>query len=126
MTDISPTAIRFGRAAPTICVRDIDAALAFYAGVLGFTKVFENGDPVGFVVLKRDAAEIHLSLKRDYRPSTVNVAHLFVSDAKALYGVCETAGVRIVKALAEKDYGQRAFVIADPDGNRIDVGERMS
>ena len=32
--------------------------------------------------------------------------------------------MKIIKALASKDYGQRAFVFADPDGNRIDVGER--
>jgi catechol 2,3-dioxygenase-like lactoylglutathione lyase family enzyme len=31
--------------------------------------------------------------------------------------------VRIIKSLRDKDYGQRAFVFADPDGNRIDVGE---
>jgi len=25
--------------------------------------------------------------------------------------------------LKDRDFGQRAFVLADPDGNRIDVGE---
>ena len=115
--------IKFGRVAPTICVTDIQAAYAFYSTVLGFEKVFENGDPVGFMVLIKDSAEIHLSQKRDHRPSTVNVAHLFVDDVAALHAVCVAAGVRIVKALRDKDYGQRAFVFADPDGNRIDVGE---
>ena len=33
----------------------------------------------------------------------------------------EAAGVRIIKSLKDKDYGQRAFVFADTDGNRIDV-----
>jgi uncharacterized glyoxalase superfamily protein PhnB len=92
---------------------------------LDFRKVFENGDPVAFMVLKKDDAEIHLSQKRDHQPSTVNVAHMFVDDVPALYALCEGSGVRIVKTLASKDYGQRAFVFADPDGNRIDVGERM-
>jgi len=50
--------------------------------------------------------------------------HMFVSDLAALYAVCEAEGVRIIKSLADKDYGQRAFVFADPDGNRIDIGER--
>jgi catechol 2,3-dioxygenase-like lactoylglutathione lyase family enzyme len=116
--------ITFGRAAPGICVRDIQAAQDFYSRVLGFQKVFENGDPVGFMVMKKDGAEIHLSQKPDYRPSTVNVMHMFVSDVAALYAICEAAGVRIIKSLADKDYGQRAFVFADPDGNRIDIGER--
>ena len=117
--------ILFGRAAPGICVRDIRIAHDFYTDVLGFEKVFENGDPVGFMVLKRDAAEIHLSLKPDHKASTVNVMHLFVSDAAALYAICEAASVRIVKRLTDKDYRQRAFVMADPDGNRIDIGERL-
>jgi catechol 2,3-dioxygenase-like lactoylglutathione lyase family enzyme len=79
--------IKYGRVAPGICVRDIQAAHAFYSGVLGFRKVFENGTPVGFMVLKKDGAEIHLSQKRDHQPSTVNVAHMFVDDVAALYAV---------------------------------------
>jgi predicted enzyme related to lactoylglutathione lyase len=117
--------VTFGRAAPTICVRDMQAALRFYGGVLGFTTVFENGDPVGFAVLKKDAAEIHLTRKADHVASTANVMHLFVDDADALYRRLEGAGTRIIKRLADKDYGQRAFVFADPDGNRIDVGARL-
>lgn len=39
--------------------------------------------------------------------------------------VCEAKGVRIVKSLKDQDYGQRAFVFADPDGNRVDVGQRI-
>jgi len=126
MNDSPITNIKFGRMAPGICVRDIQAAYAFYTGVLGFEKVFENGNPIGFMVLKKDEAELHISSKRDHRPSTVNVAHMFVDNAAALYEACQTAGVKIIKSLSLKDYGQRAFVFADPDGNRIDVGERTT
>lgn len=125
MADSAVAEIRFGRAAPGICVRDIQAAHDFYARVLGFQKVFENGDPVGFMILEKDRAEIHLSQKPDHKASTVNVMHMFVDDVSALYAICEAAGVRIIKGLADKDYGQRAFVFADPDGNRIDIGERL-
>ena len=126
MADTASAAITFGRAAPGICVRNIQVAHDFYSRVLGFRKIFENGEPVGFMVMKKDGTEIHLSQKPDHRPSTVNAMHIFVSDAAALYSICETQGVRIIKSLADKDYGQRAFVFADPDGNRIDIGERLS
>lgn len=125
MADSAVAKISFGRAAPGICVRDIQIAQDFYSRVLGFQTVFENGDPVGFMVMKKDGAEIHVSRKKDHKPSTVNVMHMFVSDAAALYAICEAEGVRIIKSLADKDYGQRAFVFADPDGNRIDIGERL-
>ncbi|RUM23539.1 VOC family protein [Rhizobium vallis] len=117
--------ITFGRAAPGLAVRDIQAAFTFYSEVLGFQKVFENGNPVGFMVLKKDAAEIHLSQNRNHVAATINVFHMFVDDVAALYELCEAAGVRVVKSLKDKDYGQRAFVLADPDGNRIDIGERI-
>lgn len=116
--------ITFGRTAPGLAVRDIQAAFAFYSEVLGFQKVFENGSPVDFMVLKKDLAEIHLSQNRNHVPTTINALHMFVDDVDALYKICEAAGVRIIKSLKDKDYGQRAFVFADPDGNRIDVGER--
>ena len=124
MVDSAIATITFGRTAPGICVRDIQAAQDFYSRVLGFEKVFENGDPVGFMVMKKDRAEIHLSQRPDHKASTVNVMHMFVSDVATLYAICEAEGVKIIKGLADKDYRQRAFVFADPDGNRIDIGER--
>lgn len=123
MVDSPLSGIEFGRAAPGISVRDIQASHDFYSRVFGFRKVFENGNPVGFMILVRDKAEIHLSQKTDHKASIVNVMHIVVSDARALYAVCEAEGVRIIKGIADKDYGQRAFVVADPDGNRIDIGE---
>jgi catechol 2,3-dioxygenase-like lactoylglutathione lyase family enzyme len=115
----------FGRIAAAVPVRDLPRALAFYVGVLGMRVTFENGDPVGFVILRRDAAELHLTLVRTHRPGTHNVAHLMVSDVTALHDHLAASGTRIVKGLRDADYGLRGFVFADPDGNRIDVGERL-
>ncbi len=116
---------RLGRAAPTVPTCDLTAALAFYVGVLGMTETFRNGDPVGFVIVERDAAEIHLTLQPGHRPTTANVLHLMVDDADALHERVAAAGVRIVKGVRDADYGMRTFVMADPDGNRIDVGQDL-
>lgn len=117
--------IRFGRMAATLPVTDMDAALRFYVDVMGFIKVFENGDPVGFVILERDAAELHLTLQPSHRPAGFNVAHLIVEDVDGLHGRLQAHGVRIVKGVRDQDYGLRAFVMEDPFGNRIDVGQPM-
>lgn len=117
------TTLTFGRMAPTIPVTDLPKALAFFCDVLGFKKVFENGNPVGFVILERDAAELHLTLNPGHKATTKNVAHLMVSNATALYDHCIANHVRIVKGIRDADYGLRSFVFADPDGNRFDVGE---
>ncbi len=121
----SASDITYGRVAPGVFVRDIQKARAFYCDVLGLAKTFENGDPVGFMILEKDRAELHLSLVKDHKASTTNVAHLMVDDVEALHEVCVAAGVRIIKSLADKDYGLRAFAFADPDGNRIDVGQPL-
>ena len=118
--------IEFGRIAATVAVTDMARALAFYVGVLGKSKVFENGDPAGFAILRKGAAELHLTLNKNHRSGMANVCHLMVSDAAALHDFCTRRGVRIVKGVRDQTYGLRDFVIADPDGNRIDIGQRLT
>ena len=117
--------MKFGRIAAMVPVTDVARSLAFYVGVLGMTEVFRNGDPVGFVILERDAAELHLTLDPGHRATANNVAHLIVSDARALHAHLVAHGVRIAKELRDADYGMRTFVLADPDGNLIDVGQDL-
>lgn len=121
--DLPPTT--YGRIAAGVPVTDVERALAFYRDVLGLEVVFINGDPTGFVILRRGAAELHLSLQRGHRVGVHNVAHLLVDDATALHDHLVRHGARIVKGLRDADFGLRTFVVADPDGNRIDVGEPL-
>ncbi|MEP7452976.1 VOC family protein [Phyllobacterium sp. SB3] len=115
--------IHFGRIAAMLPVKDMVRAHDFYTRAFGFTKTFENGNPVGFMILKREAAELHLSLQKDYDPPPFNVAHMIVDNVDALHAICQSEGLRIIKGLKDKDYGLRAFVFEDHDGNRIDVGQ---
>lgn len=117
--------IRLGRVAATVSVTDIQRSLNFYFEVFGLSSVFTNGNPIGFAILKRDDAELHLTLAPQHRATNRNVAHLLVNDATALYSRCEQLNVRIIKKLRDHDYGLRAFVIADPDGNRLDIGQHL-
>jgi catechol 2,3-dioxygenase-like lactoylglutathione lyase family enzyme len=115
-----------GRVASTIAVSDMDRAVRFYRDVLGMQVRFVNGNPVGFVILARDAAELHLTLVKGHRGAPYNVAHLMVDDANRLFDHLVQHGVRIIKGLRDADYGLRGFVFADPDGNRIDVGQPLA
>ncbi|WP_284758236.1 glyoxalase superfamily protein [Agrobacterium sp. fls2-241-TYG-188a] len=123
MTTIADQPIRFGRVAPMLPVKDIQKAHDFYANILGFQKTFENGNPVGFMILKRDDAELHLTLQPAHKSAPFNVAHMLVGDVDAIHRLCSDYGLRIIKRLETKDYGLRAFVFEDPDGNRIDVAQ---
>ena len=123
MSDGTDHGIRFGRVASMLPVKDIARACDFYTKILGFTKVFENGNPVGFMILKKDQAELHLTLQPNHEAAPFNVAHMMVDDVDALHAICQRQGLRIIKSLQDKDYGLRAFVFEDLDGNRIDVGQ---
>jgi catechol 2,3-dioxygenase-like lactoylglutathione lyase family enzyme len=123
MNTIADHGIRFGRIAAMLPVKNIEKAHDFYVRVLGFEKTFENGNPVGFMILKQGNAELHLTLQSRHKPAPFNVAHMLVSDAGALHALCKSHGLRIIKSLQDKDYGLRAFIFEDPDGNRIDVGQ---
>ncbi len=123
MNETAARAIRFGRIAAMLPVKDMAKAHDFYVNVLGFRKTFENGNPVGFMILQRDGAEVHLTLQPSHKAAPFNVAHMMVDNADALHAICQSQGLRIIKRLQDKDYGLRAFVFEDPDGNRIDVGQ---
>jgi catechol 2,3-dioxygenase-like lactoylglutathione lyase family enzyme len=123
MSEGTDHGIRFGRIAAMLPVKDINRACDFYTKALGFTKVFENGTPVGFMILKKDQAELHLTLQPNHQAAPFNVAHMMVDNVDALHAICQRHGLRIVKSLKDQEYGLRAFVFEDPDGNRIDVGQ---
>jgi catechol 2,3-dioxygenase-like lactoylglutathione lyase family enzyme len=127
MADSTPhgPGVAFGRIAAAIPVSDISRALGFYQDTLGMSVTFANGDPVGFVILERDAAELHLTLVKGHKGGSHNAAHLMVDEAADLHDYLVLNGVRIIKGLRDADYGLRGFVFADPDGNRIDVGQRL-
>jgi catechol 2,3-dioxygenase-like lactoylglutathione lyase family enzyme len=124
MSDVTTgEAVRFGRIAVTIPVTDMQVALDFYTRVMGMRVEFQNGNPVGFAILKRDAGEVHLTLDRGHKARVSGTCHLLIDDATAFYQHCLENNVRIVKGLRDQEYGLRDFVIADPDGNRIDIGQ---
>jgi len=118
--------MRLGRIAAGIGVRDIARAVAFYERVLGLEKTFENGQPTSFVIMKRDGAELHLSLAPEHVAPLFNAAHLIVEDGvDEVHRRCVEAGAPIVSPLRDAPWGLRTFVFADPDGNRIDVGQPL-
>jgi len=125
MHDIADHGVRFGRIAAMLPVKDMTRAHDFYTRAFGFRKTFENGSPVGFMILKRDAAELHLTLQPTHKAAKFNIAHMMVDDVDAVHAICQREGLRIIKGLQDKDYGLRAFVFEDPDGNRIDVGQSI-
>jgi catechol 2,3-dioxygenase-like lactoylglutathione lyase family enzyme len=110
----------FVTVAPEFFVRDIGASIAFYQR-LGFTVLRQEPD---FAVVALGDAHVLLAaesigdsrwLASGPRGLGLNV-RIMVDDVDAAFGRASDAGARLVHPLADRGYGLRDFIIADPDG----------
>lgn len=108
---------------------DIARSEAFYAS-LGFHTVYK--DEAGYLLMKRDAAEVHFFLKKEHRPEqSDHGAYLRPSDVNALSAEVEKLGLPKADAFPkfwpaeDKDWGMREAVLWDPDGNLIRAGQEI-
>ena len=118
---------------PELFVPDVGAAIRFYTGKLGFTlyRVDPPGEPGAaseFAILTLGRATIMFAQDRLYAamggstdsPRGVAIdVRIMVDDADAMYNRCREAGVAIVHDIADRYYGLRDFIIADPNGFRL-------
>ncbi|AUH67693.1 MULTISPECIES: VOC family protein [Gordonia] len=68
---------------------------------------------------------VHSACKKDTTFSTpVGSASLYVvvTDPDAVYAKATAIGARLVRDMAEEDYGSRGFSVADPEGNTWSFG----
>lgn len=97
----------------------------WYRQNLGFEITFEWGEPVSYVVTKREeAVSIHFVEKADdYKPSQChNTLYIFCHDVDAVYKEVKSKGVSIITTIQTHDYGMRDFDIIDPNGYAISFG----
>jgi catechol 2,3-dioxygenase-like lactoylglutathione lyase family enzyme len=107
--------------APELFVRDVERSVAFYTECLGFTVLRKEPD-FAVIALGQShvliAAEAHTSaewLKAGARGIGMNT-RIMVDDVDAVYQRAKAAGVPIVQDIADRYYGLRDFIVADPDG----------
>ena len=130
---------------PELDVADLEASLAFYVGVLGFTVRYSRPEEQ-FAYLDREGAELMLEAAagpgRRFRTAPLEPPYgrgmnlqIACSDVTALYARVTTTDAEVVVPLETRWYragdlelGNRQFVIADPDGYLLrffqDLGER--
>jgi catechol 2,3-dioxygenase-like lactoylglutathione lyase family enzyme len=107
---------------PNLLVRDVAAATAFYRDVIGLPVHAEFPDGSFAMLGGHGGAEVALVLHEDPQPGE---AYLYVKGAEALLARCEAAGFEIVRPLTTQPWGLVDFVVRDPDGHLIGIGERV-
>ena len=113
---------------PVIMTADVRATAGFYVNHFRFEALFESD----WYVHLQSSEDEHVTLAvLDYRHETVPqqrrapvqglLLNFEVEDPDRLYAEMRGAGLPILKALCDEDFGQRHFITADPNGVMIDV-----
>jgi uncharacterized glyoxalase superfamily protein PhnB len=118
----------FTSAAAQVFVANMEAALAFYKGKLGFSVDFVYGDPGFYAQVRRDNALLTLryveepvftaAREREHLLSaSITVAS--AEEIKALFMTFEAGEVPMHQRLRKEPWGALTFVARDPHGNLL-------
>lgn len=113
---------------PVIMTSDVEETAAFYIRHFGFEALFSadwyvhlqsrHNEHVALAVLDGR----HETIPESGRGAASGLLLNFeVEDPDALYAAFQAAGLPILKAICDEDFGQRHFITADPNGVLIDV-----
>ena len=120
--------------APVLLVRDLVAAANYYRDALGFSYERLWGEPPNFVILRRDALHVMLSLAPrgteivphwQVNHNMWNV-YFWVDDVDTLFAELKGRGAKIDYGLENKPYQVREFGVQDLDGYDIAFGQRLT
>lgn len=119
---------------PVLVVRDIDASLAYYKGVLGFPDGevlrMPNGTPVHGMV-KWGPVAIDLSPEAmcepvgDCRGDGVTFYVYLSDDVDAYFRQVVANGAEVIEDVKDQNWGDRTFTVADPDGYRLMFAQQV-
>ena len=114
---------------PTLQARDARALIDFLVDVVGFEKtaVYEDGDQVAHAQLDwPEGGGIMMGSHKpggewSREPGTFG-GYVVTDRVDDLYERVRSKGATITRELADQDYGNREFSIADPEGNLWSFG----
>lgn len=125
------------RTIPILPCRSIDDVLAFYRA-LGFAVTYQQERPNIYAVVVRGGIELQFFVMKGFDPAgSYSTCYVLVSDVDALYdafrsglrsalGRVPTRGIPRIGALRDMSYGVRQFVVVDPGGNYIRIGQPIA
>jgi hypothetical protein len=120
---------------PILPCRTLQPVLDFYTA-LGFEVTYQQRSPNPYAVVERGAIELQFFAMKQYEPivsfSTCYVLtddvdglyQAFRAGLKETYGRIPTRGLPRVGPLKDMSYGVRQFLMTDPGGNCVRIGQR--
>lgn len=113
---------------PVICTDKIDASKEFYTTNFDFESTFEADWYVSLKSRRNPNYELalldfrHMSLPEGFKEPTRGVLINFeVPDVDSVYARLKAKNLQTVLDLTSEEWGQRHFIIQDPNGILIDI-----
>ncbi|WP_190120796.1 bleomycin resistance protein [Streptomyces inusitatus] len=115
----------------------LQPVLDFYTA-LGFETTFQQKSPYAYAVVERGEVELQFLGMKEYDPAesysgcyitTERVDELhetFRAGLKAAYGKVPSRGLPRIGPLKDMSYGMRQFLMTDPTGTSVRVGQAIS
>lgn len=121
---------------PILAVRNIDKSLDFYLEHLNFKmgwRLTDSDNNPTFAMVHLGKTEIMLrtltTVYDDDPPETLGTGvQLYIQleageDIQQMYNHAKDANANITRPLAKRDWGERSFVIEDPDGYQFLIAQ---
>ena len=119
---------------PILSYRDARAALGFLADAFGFEQrcayardedpsIIEHAEmrwPLGGGIMFGSAGKEDSPFGQ--RVPSNDAVYVVCDDADTLFERAVSAGAKVVRGLADEDYGSRGFTVRDPEGNLWSFG----
>lgn len=128
-TQAIQSAARVTGIAPQFLVNDLERAIAYYCGKLGFELDFKYED--FYAAVSRNRFPIHLKCGpqspagREYRRQNEHLdAYISVAGISDLFHELETRGARVTRPLEQRPWNCLDFYVEDPDGNVLCFSEQ--
>jgi len=124
-----PESLRLRNIAPSLTVNDLQASLAWYRDVLGFTvdETWEHGGKVAGASVKAGGAFINLS-QDDWAKGRDRVKgeglRLYLSTTQHVDEIAagiKARGGTLASEPADQPWGARTFNLVDPDGYKLTI-----
>jgi hypothetical protein len=122
---------------PILPCRTLQPVLDFYTA-LGFEVTYRQKSPNPYAVVERGGIELQFFGVKDYEPAaSLSTCYVLTDDVDGLhaafraglkqaYGRIPTRGLPRIGPLRDMSYGVRQFLLSDPGGNCVRVGQPTS
>jgi predicted enzyme related to lactoylglutathione lyase len=106
-------------------VRSVAESIEFYRRTLGLEPVITMGEPPTFAILTSGPASLGICEAPAPAVAGIVACYVDVTDVDAAFLRCRDAGAEVTMELATHPWAMRDFVIRDPDGHQVAIGQRI-